>query len=130
MQINKPILDKQIDKATEYLDEKKNAKAEKFLSKIVLTEPTNDEAWLLLGIAKRRLGELNKAIDCFKAATEYNSSKEEAWGLLTITYLDKGNIEMAKKAIAIAGRLNPNNTKIQFLRHTLVQSYIKHGPFF
>ena len=130
MHLNKIELEKQINKATEYLDERKNVKAEKYLSKFVLTEPTNDEAWLLLGIAKRRLGELDKAIDCFKAATEYNSSKEEAWGLLTITYLDKGNIEMAKKAITLAGRLNPNNTKIQFLRYTLVQSYIKHGPFF
>lgn len=130
MQLNKSLLEKQISKANEYLDEKKNIKAEKYINKIIKREPGNDEAWLLLGIAKRRLGRKKEAIECFTTVTELNVSKEEAWGLLTITLIDQGNIDMAKKTIEKAGRLNPNNSRIQFLRHTLVETYIKHGPFF
>jgi len=130
MQINKPILDKQIDKATEYLDEKKNAKAEKFLKKIVEKSPYNEESMLLLGIANRRLGFLKKAIECFNKTTELNRSMEEAWGLLTITYIDQGDLDLAKSTIEKAGQLNPYNTKLQFLRHNLIQTYMKHGPFF
>lgn len=130
MQLNKSILEKQIDKATEYLDERKDDKAEKLLSKMVKKDPSNDEVWLLLGIAKRRLGERKEAIECFKAATELNISREEVWGLLTITLIDQGNIDMAKKTIEKAGRLNPNNAEIQFLCHTLVKTYTKYGPFF
>jgi len=130
MQLDKSSLEKQISKATEYLDVKKNVKAEQYLDKIVKKDPVNDEAWLLLGIAKRRLGKKEKAIECFTAATELNVSKEEAWGLLTITLVDQGNIDMAKKTIEKAGRLNPDNSRIQFLRHTLIETYIKYGPFF
>ena len=130
MQLDKSLLEKQISKATEYLDEKKNVKAEKYLNKIIKKDPGNDEAWLLLGIAKRRLGKQGEAIECFTSATELNVSKEEAWGLLTITLVDQGNIVMAKKTIEKAGRLNPDNSRIQFLRHTLIETYIKYGPFF
>jgi len=130
MQLDKSSLEKQISKATEYLDEKKNVKAEQYLDKIVKKDPANDEAWLLLGIAKRRLGKRKEAIECFTAATELNVSKEEAWGLLTITLVDQGNIDMAKKTIEKAGRLNPDNSRIQFLRHALIETYIKYGPFF
>jgi len=130
MQLDKSLLEKQISKATEYLDEKKNVKAEKYLDKIIKKDPANDEAWLLFGIAKRRLGKKEEAIECFTSATELNVSKEEAWGLLTITLVDQGNIDMAKKTIEKAGRLNPDNSRIQFLRHTLIETYIKYGPFF
>jgi len=37
---------------------------------------------------------------------------------------------MAKKTIEKAGRLNSDNSRIQFLRHTLIETYIKYGPFF
>lgn len=130
MSLNKSILKRQIEKANEYLDEKKNNKAEKFLTKIILKEPSNSEAMLLLGITKRRLGNLKEAIRYFEKTTDLNKSKEEAWGLLTITYIDQGNIEMAKKTIKKAAQLNPNNQRIQFLSHNLVQTYVKNGPFF
>lgn len=130
MQLNKITLERQIDKATEYLDERKNIKAIKILNKVISKDPSNVEACLLLGIANRRIGNLKKAIDCFKTTTELNKSKEEAWGLLTITYIDQGDLELAKNTIEKAERLNPSNTKLQFLRHTLIQTYVKHGPFF
>ncbi|MFX1314867.1 MAG: tetratricopeptide repeat protein [Promethearchaeota archaeon] len=130
MQLNKITFEKQITKATEYLDEKKNIKAEKFLKKIIAKSPYNEEAMLLLGIANRRLGFLKKAIECFKKTTELNRSMEEAWGLLTITYIDQGNLNLAKKTIERARQMNPNNTTIQYLQKTLIQTYIKYGPFF
>jgi Tfp pilus assembly protein PilF len=130
MQLNKTILEKRIDKANRYLDDQKNAKAEKFLKKLLENDDKNDEVLLLLGITKRRLGKLKEAIEFFRKAVQINPSREEAWGLLTITLIDQGNVEMAEKAIEEASSLNPENARIQLLRHTLIPTYIKHGPFF
>ena len=97
---------------------------------MIESDAKNDEAMLLLGITKRRLGELKEAIELFRKTVKINPSKEEAWGLLTITLIDQGEIDMAEKTIEEASILNPKNIRIQFLRHTLVPTYVKHGPFF
>ncbi len=130
MQLNKLELAKQVELAERYLKDKNDAKAAKVLKKIVDEDPSNDEAWLLLGIAKRRLKEYDDAIECFKVATEFNPSMEEGWGLLTVTYVDHGKIKMAKESIEKAAQLNPHNDKIQFYRDNLIDVYKKHGPFF
>ncbi|MFX1340360.1 MAG: tetratricopeptide repeat protein [Promethearchaeota archaeon] len=130
MQLNKLEYESGIDTATKYLAEDKSVKAVKFLNKLLDKHPSNDEAWLLLGIAKRRLGKLDDAIKCLQTAADINTSKMEAWGLLTMTYVDKGDLGLAKVIIEKAGRLNPYNPKIQFFRDNLVRVYSKFGPFF
>lgn len=130
MQLNKLEYERGIDTATKYLANDKNFKAIKFLNKLLDKDPSNDEAWLLLGIAKRRIGELDDAIKCLKTTTEINTSKIEAWGLLTMTLIDKGDLRGAEVIIEKAGSLNPYNPEIQFFRDNLVRVYSKFGPFF
>jgi len=130
MQLNKIEYERGIDTATKYLANDNNFKAIKFLNKLLDKDPSNDEAWLLLGIAKRRIGELDDAIKCLKTATEINTSKIEAWGLLTMTLIDKGDLRGAEVIIEKAGSLNPYNPEIQFFRDNLVRVYSKFGPFF
>jgi len=119
-----------LKRANEYLIKKKNTKAIKHLNKLIDNDPGNEEAWLLLGIAKRRLGSLEGAIECFKIVTELNTSMIEAWGLLTVTHMDNENYKMAEEVIEKAVQLNPNNEKIQFYQENLIRVYKKFGPFF
>jgi len=121
---------KEISHGKKYLEERKDTKAEKYLKKVVEKDPSNDEAWLYLGIARRRLKKSDGAIKCFKNATELNDSMEEAWGLLTITLIDNGKIISAKKIIEKALRLNPKNDRIRFLSKNLTHVYRKFGSFF
>ena len=130
MQVNKLEFEREIDTATNYLAKQKNSKAIKYLNNLLDKNPSNDEAWLLLGIANRRVGNLNEAIECLKTATDLNTSKIEAWGILTMTLIDKGQIKEAKTIIEKAGKLNPYNPKIQFFRDNLVRVYSRFGPFF
>lgn len=130
MQLNKLELEQKIDRATKYLINRKNFKAIKYLNKFLDKDPSNDEGWLLLGIAKRRIGELDEAIKCLNAAVKLNTSKLEAWGLLTMTLIDKGEVNKAMAIIEKAGQLNPYNSKIKFFCNNLVRVYIKFGPFF
>ena len=130
MQVNNLEFEREIDTATKHLSNQKNFKAIKCLNKYLDKDPSNDEAWILLGIAKRRVGKLDEAIECLKTATELNTSKIEAWGMLTMTLIDKGKIDEAESIIEKAGQLNPYNPKIQFFRDNLVRVYSKFGPFF
>ena len=130
MQFNISDLKSPLNRAIELLLERKNDKAIKYLKKLLDENPSDDHAWLLLGIANRRSGNLDDAIECFKTATETNTSFLEAWGLLTITYLDKGETSLAEEIIKKAGELNPEDDKIQFYRENLIRVYKKFGPFF
>ena len=130
MALNEAILVKKIDDAKKYLEDNKNKKALSVLNEFVKENPSYSEAWLCLGIAKRRLNDLNGAIECFKVASELDNSMLEAWGLLIISLLDQGKIEIAKETIEKASRLNPYNSKIQFFRNNLIKLYTKFGPFF
>jgi tetratricopeptide (TPR) repeat protein len=86
-----------------------------------------DNAWLLLGIAKRRIGEFKAAIECFKTVTELKPSTEEAWGLYTVTLLDIGDFSAAEAVIEKAYELNPTNEKIRFYQENLIRIYIKNS---
>ena len=119
-----------IELVNKYLAEQNNDKALSAVNKLLDRDPSNDQAWLYLGIANRRMGKLDIAIKSFETATELNSTLIEAWGLLTITFLDKGNLEKAEEVIKTAAELNPNNEKIQFYRDNLIRVYEKFGPFF
>ena len=130
MTLNEAILVKKIDNSKKYLEEGNNKKALKVLNELVKEKPSFSEAWLCLGIAKRRLNNLNGAIECFKVVCELDNSMLEAWGLLTISLVDQGKIEIAKETIEKAGQLNPYNSKIQFFRNNLIKLYTKFGPFF
>ncbi|MFX1329834.1 MAG: tetratricopeptide repeat protein [Promethearchaeota archaeon] len=130
MQFNTFELESTLNHVNELLLKKENLKAIKFLNKFLDEDPSNNQAWLLLGIAKRRLGALNEAIKCFTTAIELNSSLLEAWGLLAITYLDKNEKSLAEKVLEKASQLNPNDEKIQFYHENLIRLYEKFGPFF
>jgi len=92
--------------------------------------PSNDQAWLYLGIVYRRIGKLDEAIKSFETATDLNNTLIEAWGLLTITFMDKGKFKKAEEIMQTAAELNPNDEKIKFYRDNLVRVYKKFGPFF
>jgi tetratricopeptide (TPR) repeat protein len=130
MELETLKLSKELVRANDFLIKKKNSKAIKFLIKLLDEEPTNEEAWLLLGIAKRRTGDLLDAIDCFKTAADLNASLLEAWGLLTITHMDNHDFIEAEATMTKAVELNPNNEKMKFYRENLIRIYKKFGPFF
>ena len=123
-------LDGRLGPANEFLISQENDKAIKFLNNVLDDDPSMDNAWLLLGIAKRRIGEFIDAIECFKTVTELKSSIEEAWGLYTVTLLDIGNISAAEVTIEKACELNPTNEKLKFYKENLIRIYKKFGPFF
>ena len=119
-----------IELVNKYLAEQDNDKALSTINKLLDRDPSNDQAWLYLGIVNRRIGKLDVAIKSFETATELNSTLVEAWGLLTITFLDKGKIEIAEEIMKTAAELNPNDEKILFYRDNLIRVYKKFGPFF
>lgn len=119
-----------IELVNKYLAEQENDKALSAVNKLLDRDPSNNQAWLYLGIVNRRIGKLDVAIKSFETATELNSTLIEAWGLLTITFLDKGKIEKAKEVMNTAAELNPNDEKIQFYHDNLIRVYEKFGPFF
>ena len=90
MQLSALESSKLIDRINELLIKEKNFKAIRLLNKIIKDNPLNYDAWLLLGIAKRRVCLLSEAINCFENATNIDSEKEEAWGLYTITLIGCG----------------------------------------
>ena len=113
-----------------YLAEQENDKALSAVNKLLDRDPSNDQAWLYLGIVNRRKGKLDAAIKSFETATDLNNTIIEAWGLLTITFMDKGKFEKAEEIMQTAAELNPNDEKIKFYRDNLVRVYKKFGPFF
>lgn len=113
-----------------YLAEQDNDKALSAVNKLLDRDPSNDQAWLYLGIVNRRIGKLDVAITSFETATELNSTLVEAWGLLTITFLDKSELEKAEETMKTAADKNPNDEKILFYRDNLIRVYKKFGPFF
>jgi len=130
MQFNTLELESKLNHVNELLIKNENLKAIRYLEKLLDENPSNNQAWLLLGIAKRRLGALNDAISCFVTATELNPTLLETWGLLTITYLEKDEKNLAEKTLEKASRLNPEDEKILFYRENLIRLYEKFGPFF
>ncbi len=119
-----------IKQVNKYLAEKNNIKALSIVNGLLDNDPSNEQAWLYLGIVNRRMGKLDVAINSFETATELNSALIEAWGLLTITYMDKGELKKAEEVMKIAAELNPLDEKIQFYRDNLIRVYEKFGPFF
>jgi len=113
-----------------FLAEQDNDKALSAVNKLLDRDPSNDQAWLYLGIVNRRIGKLDVAITSFETATELNNTLIEAWGLLTITFLDKGELEKAEEIMKAAAEKNPHDEKIQFYRDNLIRVYKKFGPFF
>jgi len=113
-----------------FLAEQDNDKALSAVNKLLDRDPSNDQAWLYLGIVNRRIGKLDVAISSFETATELNNTLVEAWGLLTITFLDKGEHEKAEEVMKTAADKNPDDEKIQFYRDNLIRVYKKFGPFF
>ncbi|MFX1453707.1 MAG: tetratricopeptide repeat protein [Promethearchaeota archaeon] len=120
----------ELEKAYGYLIYKENIKAIKVLSKFIKNNSLNYNAWVYLGIAKRRIHAYEEAIACFKTASKLNKSIIDAWGLLAITYLDQGKIDMAQKILEKAAKFNQFNPIFQFLYLNLIQLWRKDGPFF
>ena len=119
-----------IEQIIKHLAEKNNEKALVIVNSLLDKDPSNEQAWLYLGIVNRRIGNLDTAINSFETATELNNTLIEAWGLLTITYMDKGDVKKAEEVMKTATELNPLDEKIQFYRENLIRVYEKFGPFF
>ena len=119
-----------IEQINKFLAEKDTEKALDLVNSLIDKDPSNEQAWLYLGIVNRRLGKYNIAINSFETATELNNTLIEAWGLLTITYMDKGELKKAEDVMKMASELNPLDEKIQFYRDNLIRVYEKFGPFF
>lgn len=119
-----------IDKAFELLREKENAKAIELVRGLLKIDPEIDQGWLLLGIANRRIGDLDSAITCLQKTTEVNNSMEEAWGLLAVTYLDRKQEKRAKEFLLRSVELNPSSEELKFYEQNLIRIYKMFGPFF
>ena len=119
-----------IERVNKLLRNKDTEKALTIVNSLLDKDPSNEQAWLYSGIVNRRMGKLDIAINSFETATELNNSLIEAWGLLTITYIDKGKLKKAKEVMETAAELNPLDEKIQFYRDNLIRVYEKFGPFF
>ena len=119
-----------IESINKYLTMRDNDKALAIVNDLLDKDPSNEQAWLYLGIVNRRLGKLDDAIKCFETATDLNSTLIEAWGLLTVTHIDMGNIKLAESVMKKAVEFNPLDEKIQFYSENLIHVYEKFGPFF
>ena len=124
-----------IESINKYLTMHDNDKALAIVNELLDKDPSNEQGWLYLGIINRRFGKIDEgklddAIKCFETATDLNSSLIEAWGLLTITYIDMGNVILAEEVMKKAIELNPLDEKIQFYSDNLIRVYEKFGPFF
>jgi len=119
-----------IESINKFLTLRDNDKALAIVNDLLDKDPSDEQAWLYLGIVNRRLDKLDDAIKCFETAVDLNSSLIEAWGLLTITYIDMGNIKLAEAVMKKAVEFNPLDEKIQFYRDNLIRVYQKFGPFF
>jgi tetratricopeptide (TPR) repeat protein len=130
MELDKIETQNLLEEVHQFLKERNHEKALYYVNKLLDKNPTNEKAWLYLGITYRRLGKLEDAIKCFDTAADLDNSMVEAWGLLTITYMDKGEIDLAKRTMDKAADLNPKDEKILFYRNNLIRVYDKFGPFF
>ena len=119
-----------IESINKYLTLRDNDKALALVNGLLDKDPSNEQAWLYLGIVYRRLGKLNDAIKCFETATDLNSTFIEAWGLLTVTYIDMKKVKLAEEVMEKAIEFNPLDEKIQFYSDNLIRVYEKFGPFF
>ena len=119
-----------IELVNKFLAEQQNVKALSAVNKLLDRDPSNDQAWLYLGIVNRRIGKLDLAIKSFETATELNNTLVEGWGLLAITLMDKGKFKKAEEIMRTAAEINPNDEKITFYRDNLIRVYKKFGPFF
>lgn len=108
----------------------KNLETIEYIDELFDMELTIDQAWLILGIAKQRLGELDYAIRSFQKTVEFNNFMIEGWGLFTIMYLNKSKILLAENSLERAVELNPNNKKILYYRNNLIHLSEQFGPFF
>ena len=119
-----------IESINKSLTMRDNDKALALVNGLLDKDPSNEQAWLYLGIVNRRLGKLDDAIKCFETATDLNSTLIEAWGLLTVTFIDMKNVKLAQEAMEKAVEFNPLDEKIQFYSDNLIRVYEKFGPFF
>ena len=119
-----------IESINKHLTMRDNDKALAIVNDLLDKDPSDEQAWLYLGIVNRRLGKLDDAIKCFETATDLNSTLIEAWGLLTITYIDMGNVKLAEEVMKKAVEFNPLDEKIQFYSDNLIRVYERFGPFF
>jgi len=108
----------------------KNLETIEYIDELFDMEPTIDQAWLILGVAKRRIGGLDYAIRSFQKTVEFNNFMIEGWGLFTIMYLNKSEILLSENSLERAVELNPNNEKFLYYQNNLIHLSEQFGPFF
>lgn len=106
--------DENLDAAKELFHAKEYKKAVDHLKKATQKDPSNTEAWVLLGDSHRFLGKDKKAIKAYEMAIENNPSQKEALLGAGIAYL---NLRKRSHAIAVLKHLvdiDPSNALAHF----------------
>ena len=124
-------IDQMHEKALSFLAEGDFDKAERSYEEIVLLNPDDDEAYLLLGHTRLAAGRYKKAAEAFGGAIQIdpdnareiprmyenilveNPSDDETMAQLGFAYLLLGDRVSAKKSLQSALEINPENTVAQ-----------------
>ncbi len=78
-------------------------------NKVIALAPNDSDGYRLLGSLYKELGELTKALDCFKIAITKNPSSAEMHTIVGDIYKNLGDIEAAKESYFCALALKPDS---------------------
>jgi len=81
------------------------------INKILANDPQNAEAYFMLGLNFRAMGDLTRAKNAFQTATEFDSDLVDAWIILGDIYGSEGNPK-AKEYYESAMRISNNATNV------------------
>lgn len=78
------------------------------INEIIRLDPQNAEAYFMLGLNFRSLGDEKRAINALQTATEFDAKLIDAWIVLS-EILEKNNSTKAREYLETAVRINPDN---------------------
>jgi tetratricopeptide (TPR) repeat protein len=81
----------------------------KELGRVFEYDPINPAAYHHLGLTYERLGQKDKALQCFELAVKHGPGVAEAWKSLGFAQFEKGNFERAQQAYEMAVLIRPND---------------------
>ena len=84
--------------------------------------PDYDQAWNAMGLSYKRLSLFDKAIDCFKKATDNDQGKIEAYINLAETYVQKGDYMTSLYTYSLALADDPLNIRAMLGTATIFKS--------
>lgn len=102
-----PAAPELLEQASRLLGEKKWAEAREMLEKAVILEPRNVEAYNNLGLALRKLGEKDKALEQYQKALSVQPDCAECLNNLGVLYLSDRQLGEAKAQFQKALQMRP-----------------------